>query len=351
MKMAQAFARQGMDVTLSARRGQPAMEPVALHGHYAVEPVFDLHLVAPRSLPMEIDRYIFSALWRARRRGAELIYTRLPRAAVLAEIFGWRTVVELHRPNTSRVMRAYLRRARRPLIVVITEALRAKVVADLDCDPDCVVVAPDGADPMPAGVLPALPSVAPDRLRVGFLGHLYRGKGMEVISAIAPRCPWADFEIVGGTEADIAYWKGRLGALPNLRFQGHVPHAQAPEYLASVDVALLPNQGFVGTADSHKLNISQWTSPLKAFEYMAAGLPIVASDQPNLREVLGHEINALLCPPEEPAAWCQALERLRDAPEFSNRLGQTAAQIFAERYSWEARARSLRAAITARLGL
>ncbi|WFE74185.1 glycosyltransferase family 4 protein [Roseinatronobacter sp. S2] len=347
MKMAQAFARTGMDVTLMAMPADPPLDQDSIYAHYAVSPVFDLRLIKWPTGRARMIRYILSALWNARRKGADVIYTRLPRAANFAEFFGFRTVVELHQPESLRTMRAYLRIARRPLIVVITEALRQQVIADLDCDPNSVIVAPDGADPIPNNTLPALPPVAAGRIRAGFLGHLYQGKGMEVISAIAPLCPWADFEIVGGTEADIAYWTAQIGNLPNLRFRGHVPHSQTAAYLKSFDVALLPNQDFVGTAESKTHNISQWTSPLKAFEYMAAGLPIVASDQPNLREVLHHDVNALLCKPDDIDGWCKALMRLRDDRDLRERLGQKGGQLFADHYSWEARARRLKGVINA----
>lgn len=341
MKMAQAFARTGVDVTLVAMPADPPVEKGVIYAHYAVSPVFDLCLIKWPKGRARMIRYILSALWNARRKRDGVIYTRLPRAANFAEFFGWRAVVELHQPESLRTMRSYLRIARRPLIVVITEALRQQVIADLDCDPDCVIVAPDGADPIPADTQPALPPIAPDRIRAGFLGHLYQGKGMEVIAAMAPRCPWADFEIVGGTDADIAHWKAQPGSLPNICFRGHVPHSQTAGYLKSFDVALLPNQNFVGTAESKTHNISQWTSPLKAFEYMAAGLPIVASDQPNLREVLHHDVNALLCEPDNVDAWCRALSQLREDSDLRTRLGQTGRQLFTERYSWEARARRL----------
>lgn len=347
MKMAQAFARTGMNVTLLAMPADPPVEQGTIYAQYAVAPIFDLRLIEWPKGRARMIRYILSALWNARRKRADVIYTRLPRAANFAEFFGWRAVVELHQPESLRTLRAYLRIARRPLIVVITEALRQQVIADLDCDPNCVIVAPDGADPIPTDTPTILPPVAPGRIRAGFLGHLYQGKGMEVIAAMAPRCPWADFEIVGGTDADIAHWKAKIGDLPNLCFRGHVPHSQTPGYLKSFDVGLLPNQNFVGTAASKTHNISKWTSPLKAFEYMAAGLPILASDQPNLREVLHNEVNALLCKPDDVDGWCNALMRLHDDHVLRKRLGETGSQHFVEHYSWESRARKLRSLMLA----
>lgn len=84
---------------------------------------------------------------------------------------------------------------------------------------------------------------------------------------------------------------------------------------------------------------SRWTSPLKAFEYMSAGLPVVASDLENLREVFIDGETALLCPPDAPDAWEAALRRLAGDAALRHRLGAQAAELFAEQYTWSERAR------------
>jgi glycosyltransferase involved in cell wall biosynthesis len=80
-------------------------------------------------------------------------------------------------------------------------------------------------------------------------------------------------------------------------------------------------------------------SPLKLFEYMSAGKPIVASDLPVLREVLD-EANAVLVDPEDADAWARALESLRDAG-LRERLGVRARRDFLERHTWDIRARKV----------
>jgi len=86
----------------------------------------------------------------------------------------------------------------------------------------------------------------------------------------------------------------------------------------------------------------EYTSPLKLFEYMAAGRPIVASDLPSLREVLSHSHNAWLVPPDDPAALAGALCTVRDDPALGSRLAaQASADIAA--YTWDGRARRLAA--------
>ena len=156
-------------------------------------------------------------------------------------------------------------------------------------------------------------------------------------------CPWANFHVVGGTDRDLAKWKSFSGsdAFSNLTWHGRVPHADVPRFLSSFDVALLPMQERVATSASNNSDIASWTSPLKLFEYMAAGLPIIASDLPVLREVLKHEVNSLLCDVHDPLSWQRELERLRDSTNLRLRLGSTAKQEFLARYSWSSRAKQV----------
>jgi glycosyltransferase involved in cell wall biosynthesis len=84
------------------------------------------------------------------------------------------------------------------------------------------------------------------------------------------------------------------------------------------------------------------TSPLKAFEAMAAGRPIVASELPSSQEILKDGQNALLVPPGDAAALAGALKRLLEDGALSLRLARSAWDE-APRYSWDSRARRLRA--------
>jgi glycosyltransferase involved in cell wall biosynthesis len=98
---------------------------------------------------------------------------------------------------------------------------------------------------------------------------------------------------------------------------------------------LLPNQSKVEGSGGG--DIARWTSPLKMFEYMAAGRPIVASDLPVLREVLDDEI-AELVPPGDLDAMARAIQRLANDPTRRASMGAEA-QRRAERYSWRGRVR------------
>jgi glycosyltransferase involved in cell wall biosynthesis len=82
-------------------------------------------------------------------------------------------------------------------------------------------------------------------------------------------------------------------------------------------------------------------SPLKVFEYMAAGLPVVASRVGQLATVIQHEVNGLLCPAGAAGELAGALLRLHREPELRTRLGQAARATVLQNYTWDAVARRI----------
>ncbi|EFK08208.1 glycosyltransferase, group 1 family protein [delta proteobacterium NaphS2] len=179
----------------------------------------------------------------------------------------------------------------------------------------------------------------PGVLQIGYVGHLYPGKGMEVVKALAETLGEYDFHVVGGRDLDIERWQNTCRA-PNLFFHGFVSNNLLNGYYERFNMALLPSQKQVMLADD-KRDIGQWMSPLKAFEYMSYGLPIVSSDLPVLREIFQHERNALLVDPRDLSAWEKALRRLDHDSALRMRLGKTARAEFLEKYTWEKRARKI----------
>jgi glycosyltransferase involved in cell wall biosynthesis len=205
-----------------------------------------------------------------------------------------------------------------------------------------VLVAHDGADPAPAAEADAGPSPPgpwpgrPGAPRIGYVGHLYPGKGMEMVAALAALLPGCDFHAVGGMERDLALWRGRCAGLANLHLHGFVPHNQVSAHLARFDLLLAPPAERVSSAAGRE--IGRWMSPLKVFEYMAAGKPILASDIPALREILRHGDTALLLPPGEPETWAAAARELLRDPARAAALGARARAAFLSEHTWDARA-------------
>jgi glycosyltransferase involved in cell wall biosynthesis len=116
-----------------------------------------------------------------------------------------------------------------------------------------------------------------------------------------------------------------------VRIEGFQPPARVPLYLAAGDLAVVPNRSKPAISARH-------TSPLKVFEAMAAGVALVASDLPSLREVLVDGENALLVAPDDAAALAKGIERLAgDAGLRARIAARLRAQ--ADDFTWDARAK------------
>ncbi|MBA2302939.1 MAG: glycosyltransferase family 4 protein [Acidobacteria bacterium] len=192
---------------------------------------------------------------------------------------------------------------------------------------------------IPDGVrLPArAPSPPPDEPVAAYAGHLYAWKGVDVLLQAIAQVPGIAGLIVGGhaAESDLARVKQLatdLGISDRVTFTGLVEPSRVMAHLARATMLVLPNP-----ASAISTN---FTSPLKLFEYMASGRAIVASDLPSIREVLQHGRDALLVEPGNPAAIAAALRTLAADKPLAERLARTALDGAAS-YTWARRAERL----------
>jgi glycosyltransferase involved in cell wall biosynthesis len=348
MKMCQAFARRGHEVVLIAPgRKETERGVVDVFSFYGVEDCFQIvHLPWLR---VKGEHYLdgYLAAKKAKLLQADLVYGRSLVGCFFAGAMGMPVVFESHAPADNRgvipnwMFRRLISARTFQRLVVITHALKDYYLDRYPSLSGKVQVAPDGADPCSDSTeLAELPNLDAN-LRVGYVGHLYPGRGIEIIEYLAGTCPWADFHVVGGTDQDIAAFRSRTSAMENLFLHGFRQPAEAERYRLAVDVLLAPYQHsvsvFGGGADSG-LDTAKWMSPLKVFEYMAAGKAIVCSDLPVLREILTHDVNALLVSPSDVRAWEKALVALRDGPVLRSRLGRAGRTDFLARYTWTQRA-------------
>lgn len=168
---------------------------------------------------------------------------------------------------------------------------------------------------------------------VVYTGHLYAWKGVDTLAQAAGTLPVGTLVyFVGGTEADLKRFAEAYRNVPNIHLLGHRPHVEVPYWQAAADVLVLPNTG--------KETIAKYyTSPMKLFEYMASGRPIVASDLPSIRELL-NEHNAALVSPDDAQALAAGVCAMFADPVHANALAQ-AARVDVETHTWDKRARRI----------
>ena len=368
METCHALAARGHDVTLAVRPDthEPSRDPFSYYG-VAAEP--RLHIErAPVQGPAVARRLGYMAFAAGRAMGrarADAIITRdlgvasmllgIPRAMrppLVYESHGYAPdvaaalpglVATASAPSARKLARLTAREARvwhrADGYVTITAGLAEEMTARHGTRAALAVI-PDGvriADHAHAA------ADRPQRVAgagvVGYAGHLYAWKGVDVLLQALALVPSARGLIVGGhsAEPDLARVQAQateLGIAERMTFTGLVAPGDVPGLLQGADVLVLPNPA---SAIS-----TRFTSPLKLFEYMAAGRPIVASDLPAIREVLRDKVDALLVPPGDAAALADAIGRLLDDPALAARLAAAALRKAPE-YGWDRRAGRLEA--------
>jgi glycosyltransferase involved in cell wall biosynthesis len=373
MASCHALALRGHDVTLVVRPDtapQPR-DPFAFYGLTATPHLRIDTIPAVGGARARRVRFLLSAVRRAVAHQG-IVYTRdlglaafllqLPRSRrprVAYESHGIADVVSREMPallgraelapSQAKIARLARRERfvwrRADVYVTITQAL-AHELRERFGDRDRVFVVPDGAGAPPAAPplpqAPAAPPAAPTTLTAGYAGHLYPWKGVDTLVRAIALLPFARAVIVGGhpKEADLARvtrLTARLGIAARVELTGLVPPTDVAARLAAASILVLPNSA---SAISNR-----YTSPLKLFEYLAMGRPIVASDLPAFREILTDGETALLVPPDDPEALARALARLAADPELAASLA-AGARALAPSFTWTARAERLEAALS-----
>lgn len=350
MKMCSAFAKTGTQVVLYSERASDYCGDGTdgLHRRFGTNTTFPTVLVEKDKRGRE--NLLYRLVRRAIADGCTHIYTRSLEAAVYAAIADVPIVYEEHKLQGEEKFPYQSFLARSPALeklVVISKPLRMMTAPILRGLEDETVVLHDAADPVLECPHPFdLGPVQTQGANIGYVGHLYPGKGAELCWELARRMPQVTFHMLGGKPEDIAAWRDKSRDLPNLVFHGHRPHAEVPGFIESVDICIAPFLRTVGVSGG-KYNVAEFFSPLKIFEYMAHGKPVVTSDLPVLREVLSDGETALMCDPDRPETFVAALQRLIADPALGARLGRAAKAHFEAHFTWNARARRVRALLDA----
>jgi len=339
MKACQALAQLGHEVTLLVPGSKNIS--VNLQAHYGLQTDVPIEWLSSSSRRL----FTWDAVRRARALKADILYSWFPQSAVFGLLSKLPVIFEIHIQPTGFFgpiwHRAFANLRGRKRLAAITRALVDVLERGFGMrfSADEVVIAPNGVD---LERFASLPDPVTARRQIGLreaptvmcTGHLYTGRGAELFLALAKSIPQAHFVWVGGRPDDIKFWEQRAES-GNITFNGFVPNLELPLYQAAADVLLMPYSrsimGSSGTADSASV-----ASPMKMFEYMAAGRAIVSADLPVIREVLD-EKNAIFCEPDDINTWKPTVEILLNNESRRAALGKQARQDVQD-YTWLARA-------------
>lgn len=342
-KMCESFARAGVDVELVVpTRANKITEDA--YSYFGIAPVFKItYIRIPDITTFKIGYYIHQLVFAikaglyAAQSDSDVVYSR----DVLPLQFVMRTkkiILEVH--NVPERFVWLYRLALHKIYRVISTNFWKKTFLVEQCNFNAkkIFVFPNGIDisrprlSMGRDALCSELGLNSEFKYVVYTGHLYEWKGAQILaeaSALLPENTRTIF--VGGTSADVKKFTARFRS-DRIIMIPHQPHDKVSDYLAIADVLILPN-----------IPISResiyTTSPMKLFEYMAAGRPIVASDLPSIREILD-ESSAILIKPGDVDALAHGINQvLNDPLSGSVRAGIAYERV--KQYSWQNRAQKI----------
>ncbi|NUM25112.1 MAG: glycosyltransferase family 4 protein [Candidatus Buchananbacteria bacterium] len=353
MKMCEAFAASGREVELITparlNAGFKNVDPFSffkvrnifrIHRIITIDPRFLLKFPAGFYIKFQSLFFIFGLvayLLMKLDRHSSIIYTRDHYLLPVLKYFSDQLVFEIHdMPSKPKKYISVFEQCFK--IVAITQGLKEELV-NLGISEQKIIVAPDAVDLKDFEIADDKNEV---RQKLGlplnqklavYTGHLYDWKGADTLAhAVKYFNEDASAVFVGGTDSDIKHFKNQFSNNDKIIIVGRVDHKLIPSYLKAADVLVLPN--------SAKSKISKlYTSPMKLFEYMASGAPIVASSLPSIREVVGEQ-EVQFFEPDSAVSLAEAIKKVLADISLGERLAQQARRVVSQ-FTWDQRAKKI----------
>lgn len=374
-KMCEAFADSGLQTCLlcadppEAKGGDP---DGSIFDRYAVRPVFEIHLLRCLDLRWLLARRL-PGLWRSVRSFSyalhayffimrhcndenTILYSRERFTSYLLLLSArWLRAIHIFESHNflgekhPGLIISLFRKLDR--LVTMTPGIKQRYV-DAGMPDHRVLVAANGVDPAhfrtpeSQSECRARLGLPVDRPVIGYVGNFRNTMGMEkgipelirTLGLLLQRYPGKPpyLVCVGGPASSVANYEKiaeQLGiSAEHYRFAGFAPRSEVPLWLRACDVLTIPWPKNDWAAHQ--------TSPIKLYEYMAAAVPIAASDLPAIRHVLTPDLNAVLASAGDPEAFADAIAGLLDQPEKGRRLAEQAGEWVAE-FTWANRVKQV----------
>ena len=352
-RLADTLANVGDRVTVFPPRYRSALMQRAC----AVVPIHLIHLPLVRPLSYAVLSFV-RGLMRALVTKPDIVYYRWmdsPHALLLAKLLGVPCVCEVNGepvPDWSDGTRTIIRAMKHRLaafalkhcdrVVVLTEGLRELVIERYGVQRERAAVLPSGTDgdlftPRDPVVCRRTIGLAAEPNYIGFVGSLYRYQGLsyllEAMALVRRADPLIHLLVVGDGEAgtELKEQAERLGLASCITWTGRVPYQEVPTFIGAMTVCVAPFRGDRGE-----------TSPVKVFDYLACGRPVIASAIPSVIGAFSSDSGVLFVPPDNPIELAEAIHKLVLDRPLCNRMGMQGRRLVEQQYQWATLTQRLR---------
>lgn len=340
MSMCNAFASLGHKVTLLVPDTKKLEEKTVLdfYQYYGISNTFTIKKIfSPNIKNLKKRIYSIRCVKEVEKLNPDLVYGRDDMLAFyLIYKKGFNVSLEKHEPFYEKDFNdVFFRKLsiENPNFRMITnsKALKQMYMDDLNINHYEVLDANNATNSFLDNKIPENVKINRNRIQVGYVGSLFKGRGIDIIIKLSNEFSQVDFHIIGGNEKDIKYWKKQVNN-NNIKFHGFVEPKETYKYRNMCDILLAPYQSAKEGNRS-----SEYMSPIKVFEYMSSKKAIIISDLDVVYEVM-EKNSALFVKYDDLDQWKNALQKLIDNEDLRKDLANNAFTKFNNNYTWEKRA-------------
>lgn len=362
LKTCEGFVKEGWDVELwAANRRNPDFEEIDPFEHHGVETRFPIQRLFTLDLlslfgsigfvlmALTYNISVAAQLWRRREEPGLTLYAHDVRDLVIPILLRLPTFCEIHDyyesslPFLGRFVISRLKG------LIVTNSIKVRHLHErYGVGMEKMLMQPNAVDfaffhiAISSDAARTEIGIPHGRRVVMYTGHAYPWKGVYTLAEAAAFLNGETYiYFVGGTAEDQEELQTFVKEknLPRIVFVPHQSHSRIPLYLRAADVLVLPNTA-KETASREE------TSPVKLFEYAASGRPIVASDLPSIRDLVSDE-EVFFAHPDNPVDFARAIEMAENIEVAEGK--RVAAERFAQKNSWDARADAIDNFISGRM--
>lgn len=347
MKMCEAFADLGHEVVLfvPCRKNTIQTDPFEFYGIkkiFTIKRVWVPNIIFLGKIGFYIQTLYFSEVSAQFLYSykPELVYSREERILVNLIFIAKNIIWESHRGSWNLAAKIISRFAKK--MAVISRGLKDFYIGKKSELSRKIVLLPDGVDLFLFDISLSKEEcrlklhLPKDRRIALYAGHLYAWKGAHIFAEASKSFNGNEIAVfVGGTEKDLKAFREKYNqsnGYKNCMILGWKPYYLISLYLKAADVLVLPNS-------AHDTMGSIYTSPLKLFEYMASGTPIVTSNVPAIREILD-ESNSTIFTADSSEGLYRAIEDVFREVDKAEMKALNARKKVQE-YSWISRAKTI----------